>query len=230
MASLLQRLTLALRAFFNPRRGSRAVADPARLFREVEDAVHKAKLEAAKGAAEVRRLEQERDGHLRRADEYAGHAKVALEKGREDLAMAAVRREVSLRRSAEDLLPHISDLQQSSARMLASAQAMQARLDAAKTRISQVGARERLAQSQANLAGLRAELYGDCRPGMFDHLDVRLDDKESRIAAREILASDPLDLQLAELSTHGPSADERLAELRRTAQAGETAAGETAET
>ena len=116
------------------------------------------------------------------------------------------------------------------ARMLASAQAMQARLDAAKTRISQVGARERLAQSQANLAGLRAELYGDCRPGMFDHLDVRLDDKESRIAAREILASDPLDLQLAELSTHGPSADERLAELRRTAQAGETAAGETAET
>ncbi|MGH7090083.1 MAG: PspA/IM30 family protein, partial [Stellaceae bacterium] len=159
--------------------------DPEKLIRliiqEMEDTLVEVRAAAVRTIAEKKEMERRRDGMRREHEDWQRRAELALVRGREDLAKAALtakarvaealeREERQLRLLAEALDKQSDDIAK-----------LQAKLTDAKTREKSLGARHKTAASRVKL---RTRLYDERITdafARFEHVERALDEMEGRV-------------------------------------------------
>jgi phage shock protein A len=217
MAGFWRRLRQALRARWHNRRRRRD--DPAagarHLVARIERLVHEAKTAAAQAAAQGSRLERSRQEQLSQAEEWARRAAAGLTAGREDLAAEAVKRELSLRQTAEALAPTIVALQARSSGLYSQVQDLSVRLDEARLRARELSHRAASLAAQRRVDAIRQTLDDPWRAGDFDRLNRELDEWEAKVEWDETMERDPLQEQVRRVEQNLPEIQKRLTELRQ---------------
>jgi len=184
------------------------------MAREMEDAVFEAKRAAARAAADLRRLEGLRDRQIALASEWERRAGLALRNDRGELARAAVRRELHLRRTAAELAPDVYALDQRCGQMQADVQTLQARLEEARLRARRISSRQGAAEAQRQVQEAYRTVVTGPAVAEFERLEIRIEDMEIEVAAWQGAQSDSLEARFLELETDDAEVDARIAELR----------------
>jgi phage shock protein A len=187
--------------------------DPEKMVRliiqEMEETLVEVRTTSARAIADRKEHERRREWLAREAGEWERKAEVALRKGREDLARAALKERTRLQEDALAAEREIATLDASVEKLSDDIGKLQAKLKDARARQKSLVVRHRTATSQL---GVRKQLTSasiDDAMHRFEHYERRMDDLEGQVEAYD-LGSRTLADEIEELE-----ADERIdAELQ----------------
>jgi phage shock protein A len=167
------------------------------LLRDMEEDLAAARQQAAKAIAAERQLQRELDQCHAAAERWKEQARLAMSRGREDLARRAVAQKLDFDDSAGSLAVQHRAAQQLSGAVRTALATLQRRLAEARRRHALLTACKRTAQVRLDVeASLGAGLTAITAPlGRFEHLERRLSDEADELLAQaDVLKLDP-DLQ-----------------------------------
>ena len=191
--------------------------DPARMIRmiivEMEETLVEVRATAARSIADIKELRRacNRLDHLQEG--WTEKAGLALEKGREDLARAALSEKQKAAEIAESLHAEITQIEQVLKGYEADIQRLQAKLAEARARQNAIASRMESAMSRARTSEV---LHGNRTQeafSKFELLERRADFAEGRADALGLTGPKSLEEEIAELRAE-ESVDAELAELK----------------
>lgn len=163
------------------------------LIREMEEAVEEAKGQLVKGIADQRRIEKEIAVHKVNAEQWQGRAVEAVTQDRDDLA----RKALELKRESLDILaalePHWKTAQETCAAMKTQFRALQAKLQEAKRKQANLGARHMA-------AGLQKKRATAGRPSSKQAAFAEFERVEEKVVRSEAEAQAALEVSAMEKS------------------------------
>jgi phage shock protein A len=199
--------------------------DPAKMIRmiilEMEETLVEVRASAARTIADQKEM-QRHTGKLERLQaDWAEKAQLALSKGREDLARAALLERRKAADMAEQLQAEIAVLDDSLGAYETDIEKLQNRLREARSRQSQIAARLESAENRVKLRTLMTKERVDEALARFDQLERRVDDAEGRADALALAQGSPAPTLAQEIAAlaHDDKVDAELEEMKRTMQA-----------
>ncbi len=191
--------------------------DPQKLIRliiqEMEDTLVEVRSSTVKIIAEKKEIERKIAAIRHECEGWTGKAEVALSRGREDLAKAALTAKAKAAADADTLEADLAPLTEALAKSDADIRSLQAKLTDARTREQTVAARK---QSAVNRVKVRAKLYDDRITNAFqrfEQVERSLDELEGKADSYDVGRGKSLTEQINELATDD-KVDRELAELK----------------
>ncbi len=177
--------------------------DPAKMIRmmvqEMEDTLVEVRSSAARVIADRKELERNMARLQDAQDDWYAKAELALNKGREDLASAALMERAKLAEMAEDLESNRVPLDEALKKYESDIISLEAKIKEAKLKQRSLVERQESATSQLKV---RQKLY-DNRIGdvmvRFTQMEKRVDDTESRVEAADLGREKTLDDEFSDL-------------------------------
>jgi phage shock protein A len=177
--------------------------DPAKMIRmmvqEMEDTLVEVRSSAARVIADRKELERNMVRLQDAQDDWYSKAELALNKGREDLANAALIERAKLAEMAEDLESNRVPLDEALKKYESDIISLEAKIKEAKLKQRSLVERQESATSQLKV---RQKLY-DNRIGdvmvRFTQMEKRVDDTESRVEAADLGREKTLDEEFSNL-------------------------------
>ncbi|EIZ77126.1 phage shock protein A, PspA [Novosphingobium sp. Rr 2-17] len=195
--------------------------DPAKMIRliilEMEETLVEVRTSSARTIADQKELRR----HVAKLDklqaDWGDKAQLALSKGREDLARAALVEKKKAADMGEQIKAEVLVLDDALRAYEADIEKLQTRLREARSRQSSIAARLQSAENRVKLRTLLASERVDEAMARFDQLERRVDYAEGRAEAMSLSDSrqPSLSEEIAALAD-GDSIDAELAEMKRT--------------
>jgi phage shock protein A len=191
--------------------------DPEKIIRliiqEMEDTLVEVRSSAVRAIAEKKEVERRAAQLEREQEEWQRRAELAVTKGREDLAKAALLAKARVAEALESLKRHQAQIEDALQKQNDDIAKLQAKLADAKTREKSIAARHK---SAANRYKLRSKLYDERITdafARFEQVERALDEMEGKVESFDLGRKKTLGDELAGLEAeHG--VDEELKALK----------------
>lgn len=183
------------------------------VIQEMEDTLVEVRSDAARAIAEKKRLRRQLEQLQREIDHWQHNAELALEKGREELARAALREKHRLERSATALEGELEALETQLAELNSDIARLQQKLDDARAR------HKAMAMKQTAVSGrlkARRQLHDgrlDDALSRFESMEDKMERMEGKVEAFDLGRDPSLEQQFAELEAE-ESVEAELARLK----------------
>lgn len=190
--------------------------DPAKMVRliiqEMEDTLVEVRSSSAKTLADKKELSRQAQRFEKDAEQWQEKAELALSKGRDDLARAALLEKKKCTESAEALVDELSHVEEHIAKLQSEISQLQEKLADAKARQKAIIMREKTASSRLKVKkNIDSERVNDAL-SRFDSYERKIDDIEAQVEAYD-MGSKSLADEIAELE-NDENIDDELAQLK----------------
>ncbi|GAA6205496.1 MULTISPECIES: phage shock protein PspA [Thalassotalea] len=190
--------------------------DPAKMVRliiqEMEDTLVEVRSSSAKTLADKKELSRQAQRFEKDAEQWQEKAELALSKGRDDLARAALLEKKKCTESAEALVDELSHVEEHIAKLQGEISQLQEKLADAKARQKAIIMREKTASSRLKVKkNIDSERVNDAL-SRFDSYERKIDDIEAQVEAYD-MGSKSLADEIAELE-NDENIDDELAQLK----------------
>ena len=193
--------------------------DPEKIVRlmiqEMEDTLVEVRSAAARSIADKKDLNRKLEGLDREAHDWEDKAELAIRKGREDLAKAALVEKNRVARAAEILKQDYLAVDEGLAKLNEDIARLEAKLEDAKARQKALLARHKTASSRLEVRKKIHDYKIDDAMIRFEQYTRRIDDVESRVEAYDLGLPKDLNHEFASLEAEDAVKDELDALKRR---------------
>ncbi|MEJ5337910.1 MAG: PspA/IM30 family protein [Thermus sp.] len=183
----------------------RRAEDPEKIIeealREMKEALKEARQSVAEAMAEEKRLQRERESHLKEAGLWEEKAKEALRAGREDLAREALKRKKRALDLAEGFRVQEEEQRALVERLVTQLKALEAKIEEAEARKKLLIARKRGVEAAEAVRRMESRLEGHPALEAFEEMEARILAMEDRHEALKELEGADLEKELSTLST-----------------------------
>ncbi len=189
------------------------------IVQEMEDTLVEVRSTAAKTIAEKKEIRRKLDRLTRAGTDWEGKAELAISKGREDLAKAALVEKAKLQRATEALAAELGHLDSALMRGDADVARLEAKLVEARAKQKTIQARQDSIDSRLKV---RRRLYDprvDDAFARFELVERRLDAAEGEVEAYDLGQRKTLSDEIAELEAESAIEDELAALKARLSKA-----------
>lgn len=191
--------------------------DPSKMIRmiimEMEETLVEVRASAARTIADQKEMRRTIVKLEQAQANWAEKAELALSKGREDLAKAALVEKSKLRGMAEQLTREIADLDEALAKHEEDILKLESKLREARARQNSLLSRLETAQNRAKMRSIYAGPRIDEAFARFEIMERRVDLAEGRVEAYDLGRTKTLDEEIAELKA-GDAVEAELAALK----------------
>lgn len=164
--------------------------DPEKMVRliiqEMEETLVEVRTQSAKLIADKKELNRRIERLHRESDDWESKAEIALGKGREDLARAALKEKTGAQEAAATIEVDLEVIEDNLAKLSGDIGLLQQKLVDAKTRQKALIVRGRTAQSRMGVKRQLHDVDIDEAMGRFDRYERRIDDLEGEIEAYDL--------------------------------------------
>jgi phage shock protein A len=193
--------------------------DPAKviklLVQEMEEALVELRSVAAKNLAEKKQLQRKVDKFQQQISDWKAKARLAMEKGREDLARAALLEKHQAMQHLTALQEELKLVDESLSKLQADTGKLQDKLVEARSKQKSYVVRERSATVRLHVKNQAQAEKIDAAIVRFEQYESRIDDLESQVDAYDLLGNaQGLNAQFAEMQAQ-EQIDQELAALRK---------------
>lgn len=190
--------------------------DPEKMVRliiqEMEDTLVEVRSSSAKTLADKKELARQISRYEKDAEQWQEKAELALSKGREDLARAALVEKKKSSENAEALADELAHVEEHISKLQNEISQLQDKLADAKARQKAIIMREKTASSRLKVKrNIDSEKVDDAL-SRFDRYERKIDDLEAQVEAHD-LGSKSLADEIAELESD-ENIDDELAQLK----------------
>ena len=190
--------------------------DPAKMVRliiqEMEDTLVEVRSSSAKTLADKKELSRQAQRFEKDAEQWQEKAELALSKGRDDLARAALLEKKKCTESAESLVDELSHVDEHITKLQGEISQLQEKLADAKARQKAIIMREKTASSRLKVKkNIDSERVNDAL-SRFDNYERKIDDIEAQVEAYD-MGSKSLADEIADLE-NDENIDDELAQLK----------------
>lgn len=190
--------------------------DPAKMVRliiqEMEDTLVEVRSSSAKTLADKKELARQVSRYQKDAEQWQDKAELALSKGRDDLARAALMEKKKCVESADSLEEELAQVDTHIAKLQSEISQLQEKLADAKARQKAIIIREKTVSSRLKVKqNIDSDKVNDALT-RFDRYERKIDDLEAQVEAQD-LGSKSLADEIAELETD-ENIDDELAQLK----------------
>ncbi len=190
--------------------------DPEKMVRliiqEMEETLVEVRTQSAKLIADKKELNRKVDRLAGEAGDWEGKAEIALEKGREDLARAALKEKQNAEEACATVESDLEVIDHNLAKLSDDIALLQQKLADAKARQKALIVRGRTAQSRMGVKRQIHDVNIDEAMSRFDRYERRIDDLEGEVEAYD-LGQKSLSDEISELQ-NDEKVDEELARLK----------------
>ncbi len=195
--------------------------DPEKMLSQIvidmQEQLAGAKQEVAAAIADEKRLEQQHLAEAEQAKEWERKATLAVEKGQDDLARDALRRQAEHARYAGDYRKQWEIQRENTDKLRAGLHELSRKIEEARRKKNLLIARQRRAQAQAKIHETMSGLSDTSAFESFERMAAKVDETEARAAAAvelgEELTGEALEKKFAALET-GQDVEQALAALK----------------
>lgn len=213
--SLLERVATLIRANLNDLIDK--AEDPEKMLKQVildmQNQLMQVKTQVAIAIADQHVLEKKRREHAEAAAEWTRKAEVALDKGQEDLARAALERSLSAKRIAEGFEQQLKDQAVQVENLKSALGKLEQKLAETQTRCDLIIAQHRRARAVARAQEARGNGCEPSGAAAFDRMREKVDRSEAEGQALSELATDSVEERFAALERE-EEVDRLLADLK----------------
>jgi phage shock protein A len=190
--------------------------DPEKMVRliiqEMEDTLVEVRSSSAKTLADKKELTRQIGRYEKDAEEWQSKAELALSKGREDLARAALVEKKKSAEAAESMADELKHVDEHIAKLQGEITQLQEKLADAKARQKAIIMREKTASSRLKVKSKIDSDKVEDALSRFDRYERKIDDLEAQVEAQD-LGSKSLADEIAELESD-ENIDDELAALK----------------
>jgi len=184
---------------------------------DMQEQLAKAKQQVAVAIADEKRLQRQHDEHQRQTEEWMSKAKLAVEKGNDELAKAALERKVEYEGLATEYKNQLDAQKASVEKLKASLRDLERKVEEARRQKDLLLARNKRAVAQKQIHQTMAGMATNAGAfNTFERMQKKVEDQEARAEAAEEIAEETGDTKLekefAELEKSG--VDDELAKLK----------------
>ncbi|GAB2582013.1 phage shock protein PspA [Dyella jejuensis] len=172
------------------------------IIQEMEDTLVEVRSAAARAIADRKELERRMDHAQREADEWQRRAELAITKGRDDLAKAALTEKKHTEVEQALLKGQHSNAEQGLAKLNDDIIALQAKLADAKQRQKAFEARHNTAANRLKARSRTHDERINNALGRFEHYERKLEHMEGKVEAYDLGKQRDLDREFADLETN----------------------------
>ena len=212
--ALLERVATLIRANLNDLVDK--AEDPEKMIKQLILDMHnqllQVKTQVAITIADQHMLMQKQQEHEQSAEEWVRKAELAVSKGQDDLARAALERSMTARQAAENFKQQVADQTAQVEHLKTALRRLDLKLAEAKSKSDVLIAQHRRARALSRATEARAAA-GDSSAVAFDRARTKVAQAEAVSQAKTELAADPMDERLAALDKED-RIDKLLAELK----------------
>ena len=212
--ALLERVATLIRANLNDLVDK--AEDPEKMIKQLILDMHnqllQVKTQVAITIADQHMLMQKQQEHEQSAEEWVRKAELAVSKGQDDLARAALERSMTARQAAENFKQQVADQTAQVEHLKTALRRLDLKLAEAKSKSDVLIAQHRRARALSRATDARAAA-GDSSAVAFDRARTKVAHAEAVSQAKTELAADPMDERLAALDKED-RIDKLLAELK----------------
>ncbi len=184
---------------------------------DMQEQLQKAKQQVAVAIADEKRLERQYNENLQLSEEWMNKAKLAVEKGNDELAKAALERKVEYEGLATEYKKQYDAQKASVEKLKAGLRDLERKVDEARRQKDLLIARNKRAIAQKQIHATMAGMATNAGTfNTFERMKKKVEDQEARAEAAEEMAEETgdrkLEKQFAELEKS--SVDDELAKLK----------------
>lgn len=172
------------------------------IIQEMEDTLVEVRSAAARSIADRKELERRLDHARREADEWQRRAELAITKGRDDLAKAALAEKKHMEVAQASLKEQHGNVEQGLAKLNDDIVALQAKLADARHRQKAFETRHRTAANQLKARSRTHDERINNALGRFEHYERKLEHMEGKVEAYDLGKQRDLDREFADLETN----------------------------
>lgn len=181
--------------------------DPEKMLNQIiidmSEQYNKAKVEVASAIADEKKLKRTLEEEKGRATQWAKKAELAVTKGDDSLALAALKRKKEHEDMVEQYRVQWDAQKQSTDKLKASLRELKNKIEEAKRKKSLLIARTKRAEAQKSIQRTMSGLNDSSAFDAFDRMQEKVDNIENQAAAEaelnEVMGGDDLEKQFAEL-------------------------------
>lgn len=186
---------------------------------EMKEQYAKAKSQVTTAVADEKRLKQRFDREAEQAKEWEDKAKLALQKGREDLAKEAISRRNEHQQLMNDYKVQWEKQKQATDSLKNQLQVLQRKIDEAGRKKNLLVARKKRAEAQKSIQETMAGISDTSAFDTFDRMQEKVDQMEAEADAATDMAAletgNDLEDKFAELNTSEAAVDDDLLALKK---------------
>jgi phage shock protein A len=213
--SLMERVSTLLRANLNDLIDK--AEDPSKMIKQVildmENQLLQVKTQVAISIADQHMLEKKQKENDVKAAEWMRKAELAVDRGQDDLARAALERHKSCERTAESFREQVADQRAQVDMLKAVLGKLEQKLAEAHAKSAMLLAQHRRARALGKASDARSAIGSGSAIRTFDRMKDKVMHEEAVSQAKSELAGDTLDDRFAQLE-HDDEVDRALAELK----------------
>ncbi len=191
--------------------------DPAKMIRlivlEMEETLVEVRASAARTIADQKEARRTLNRLQEAQTGWGEKAELALSKGRDDLAKAALVEKQKLSHMADELVIDLATLEENFDKHGEDIQALEAKLREARTRQQTIMSRLATAENRIKMRKLMTSSKVDEAFSRFDMLERRVDLAEGRVEAYDVGRKHSLEAEINQLA-HGDAIDAELARMK----------------
>lgn len=172
------------------------------IIQEMEDTLVEVRSAAARAIADRKELERRMEHAQREADEWQRRAELAITKGRDDLAKAALAEKKHMNTAQDSLKEQHNDVEQGLAKLNDDIVALQVKLADAKLRQKAFETRHNMASNRLKARSRTHDERINNALGRFEHYERKLEHMEGKVEAYDLGKQRDLDREFADLETN----------------------------
>ena len=192
--------------------------DPEKIIRlviqEMEDTMIEVRTNAARTIADQKTLRRQLDRLENESSQWEQKAELAINKGREDLARAALTEKARIQTAIEQLEKEAAIVAEQLEGLNHDIGQLQAKLTEAKTRKKTLDMRWKTANNRLKVRNKLSDSRVDDAMLQFEHLERKMDTLEGRVEAHDLGQEKTLEEEFADLAAED-SIEQELAELKK---------------
>lgn len=191
--------------------------DPEKIIRlviqEMEDTLVEVRSDAARTIADKKKLQRRIDLMAREVGEWERKAELAISKGRDELARAALTEKHALERAADVMGKDLQELESQLAKLNEDIGQLQLKLDDAKNRHKAMVMKHDTVSGRLRTRGQLHDDRIDSAMSRFESIETKMDNMEGKVEAYDLGRTRSLEEEFAELES-ADIIDVELEELR----------------
>ena len=192
--------------------------DPEKIIRlviqEMEDTMIEVRTNAARTIADQKTLRRQLDRLENESSQWEQKAELAINKGREDLARAALTEKARIQTAIEQLEKEAAIVAEQLEGLNHDIGQLQAKLTEAKNRKKTLDMRWKTANNRLKVRNKLSDSRVDDAMLQFEHLERKMDTLEGRVEAHDLGQEKTLEEEFADLAAED-SIEQELAELKK---------------
>jgi phage shock protein A len=192
------------------------------IIQEMEDVLVDVRTAAARSIADKKELNRKLERYREAVGEWDGKAKLAIEKGREDLARGALVEKQKNARKAEVVAKELEIIEEAISKANSDMTKLQAKLDEAKAKHKALALRRQTAEDRIKVRERISDTKIDDALVRYELVERKVDELEAQVESYDLGRKESLSGQFEALEAE-EAVEKELAELKRRVKGGGSA-------